>query len=150
VTNFRSLRTGLPFRSFSHIQGLRTVTSHNQPSCRYLSPRVLTRLSYDAYWLRQALDVSTSKRPLLNRPKTACAIFNYSLSDFGRLQGINQMFSSGWEPDDSLWVFFPFSAFTASPWRPGSPPPDAPRSQVFATSQQVLYGSAAYRFIPPC
>jgi hypothetical protein len=115
VINLRSLRTGYPFRSTAHIQELRTVTSYNLPSCRYLSLRVLTRLSYDAYWLRQALDVSTSKRPLLNRLKTACAIFTYPLSDFSRLQGLDQMFSSGWEPDDSLGVSFPFSAFTISP-----------------------------------
>jgi hypothetical protein len=30
------------------------------PSCRFFPSRVLALLDYDAYWLRQALDVYTS------------------------------------------------------------------------------------------
>jgi len=102
-----------------------------------LSLRVLTRLSFDAYWFRQALDVFTSERPSLNRLTRACANITYPLSDFSRLQGLDQAPSPGWEPGHSLGLN-PFQRHHHIAATREAPASNALRSQVFATSQQIL------------
>lgn len=102
-----------------------------------MSLRVLTRLSYDAYWFRQALDVFTSERPLLNRLTGTFVTITYSLSDFSRLQGLDQAPSPGWEPGNSLGLN-PFQRHHHIAATREAPASNALRSQVFATSQQIL------------
>jgi hypothetical protein len=93
-------------------------------------------LSYDTHWFCQALDVFTSERPSLNRLTRAFAIITYPLSDFSRLQGLDQAPSPGWEPGHSLG-FFPFQRYHHIDATKEAPASNAPRSQVFTTSQQV-------------
>jgi hypothetical protein len=93
-------------------------------------------LSYDTHWFCQALDVSTSERPSLNRLIRTCVNIIYPLSDFSRLQGLDQAPTPGWEPGYSLG-FLPFQRNHHVAATNETPVSDAPRSQVFATSQQV-------------
>jgi hypothetical protein len=69
-------------------------------------------LSCDAHWFRLALAFAP-ERPSLNRLTRTFVNVNYPLTDFSRLQGLDQALSPGWEPGHSLG-FFPFSAITIS------------------------------------
>lgn len=93
-------------------------------------------MSYDTHWFCQALDVFTSERQSLNRLIRTCAIITYPLSDFSQLQGLDQAPSPGWEPGHSLG-FFPFQRYHHIDATKEAPASNAPRSQVFTTSQQV-------------
>jgi len=93
-------------------------------------------LSYDIHWFCQALGVLTPERPSLNRLTRAFAIITCPLSDFSRLQGLDQAPSPGWEPGHSLG-FLPFQRKNHVAATNEAPASNAPRSQVFATSQQV-------------
>jgi len=66
----------------------------------------------------------------------AFANINCTLSDFSRLQGLDQAPSPGWEPGHSLG-FHPFQRRHHIAATKEAPASNAPRSQVFTTSQQV-------------
>jgi hypothetical protein len=115
---------------------LRTLPPETLPSCRFLSPRVLSWWRYDAHWLRQAyrcfniLEAFTTTTGYLDIiPDT-----HHPLPDFGRLQGFSQiplpLGTSGVFPG-----LVPFSAIIVRRDKHGSTH-IAPRPQVFATSRQ--------------
>jgi len=108
-----------------------------EPSCRYLSPRVLSRSRYDAHMVTSSLRRSQRPRgPRNDRPITVAHYCIHPLSDFSRLQGMScRCHQVGILRPSWVWSLLALS------------PPDethetsglvAPRSQVFATSQQVL------------
>jgi len=105
------------------------------PSCRFLSPRVLSWWRYDAHWLRQAyrcfntLEAFTTTTGYLEvNPDT-----HHPLPDFSRLQGFSQtptpVGTTGISPG-----LIPFSAIIARRDKYDSTR-IAPRPQVFATSR---------------
>jgi len=93
-------------------------------------------LSYDTHWFCQALSVFTLERPSLNRLMRTFVIITCPLSDFSRLQGLDQAPIPGWEPGHSLG-FLPFQRDNHVAATNETPVSNAPRSQVFTTSQQV-------------
>jgi hypothetical protein len=73
-----------------------------EPSCCYLSPRVLSRSRYDAHWLRQASNVLNVHEAL---DTTARQQFPTIVSSSSRLQPTSRHFlplSPGWDPGTSL------------------------------------------------
>jgi hypothetical protein len=121
--------------------------SNEEPSCRSLSPRVLSRSRYDAHWLRQASSVSTPSRPSQRPPDNG---YPLSYPSSFRLQSTTRHvlpLSPGWDPGTSLG-FCPFSAIITGrdkrDFRPRSSPLTGFHNLTAGLSSRMTYG-----FIPP-
>jgi hypothetical protein len=62
------LRTGFPIGDSRRELDSLPLPIETDPSYRYLPSRVLTLLPYDAYWLRQASNLTKSPRPSRQQP----------------------------------------------------------------------------------
>ena len=83
---------------------------NEEPSCRCLSPRVLSRSRYDAHWLRQASDVQNTLEALTTTarsrfPMNDAILFQTSVDMQGMSCRCHQVGILG-----PPWVLFPFSA----------------------------------------
>jgi len=80
---------------------LRAVAGTKSPSCSYLPSRVLTRLRYDAHWLRQASGVHHRPRgPYTTAKQRLSLTAYYPLLGFSLLQGHGHTYT-GWGPAPS-------------------------------------------------